>query len=353
MIETERGVSCTVVERHHSPVLTIDTPDAAGIRYGFEGGRCVKLGTTYHLFISEMAGSPRWVKMRLGHWTSGDRHSWKRVSTLFESSGDYTGADPRACLWAPVPTYDEADGRWNLTYVAYRSAPVTLNGLGIVEAGLNYGGRIWRAVSTAAGPEGIGGPYRDIGILLEPSGQSDPWEGLQGTDSFCPYRIGDRWYAFYGSANTEETPCPYWRVGLAEAPQLAGPWARVVGRNPLTFEPRFIENPVVTCLRDGTYVAVYDTGLNHPLALGWAYSSDGLEWTRGDPIVLEHGGGVEGWVALARTPLGLIPEDDGTCTLFYTGYQRTPGDGIAVLASSEEPCAVGFVRVTLERQAQP
>jgi len=347
MSETSGDWHCTVVARHDTPVLTVGTPDAAGIRYGFEGGRCLKRNDTYHLFISEMRGDPRWVTMRLGHWTSPDRLTWRRVSTLFESSGDYTGGDPRACLWAPVPTYDEGDGRWNLTYVAYRAAPVTLNARGLRETGRNYEGRIWRAVSTIAGLDGLDGPYCDTVVLMEPGAASEPWEGLQGIDSFSPYQVGDQWYAFYGSANTEETPCPFWRVGLAGAPGMAGPWARVPGHNPLAFEPRFIENPVVTRLRNGLYVAVYDTSMTHPHALGWAYSSDGLAWTRGNPITLRSDGTVC-WAALVRTPLGLSPEEDGTCTVFYTAYQHSPGEGVGALVNSEEPCAMGFVTVRIE-----
>src|SRR5262249_11150978 len=59
--------------QHPTPVLTTRSPGAEDIRYGFEGGRLVKVKDTYHLFTSEMAGDPVWVKMRLGHWTSRDR----------------------------------------------------------------------------------------------------------------------------------------------------------------------------------------------------------------------------------------------------------------------------------------
>jgi hypothetical protein len=31
------------------------------------------------------------------------------VSTLFESSGEFAGADPRASLWSPLPVYDERE----------------------------------------------------------------------------------------------------------------------------------------------------------------------------------------------------------------------------------------------------
>ena len=37
----------------------------------------------YHLFTAEMAGEPRWVKMKLGHWLSAEGRQWKRISTIF------------------------------------------------------------------------------------------------------------------------------------------------------------------------------------------------------------------------------------------------------------------------------
>jgi len=56
-----------LVAQHPSPVLTTRSPGAEGIRFGFEGGRVVKVAGTYHLFTSEMVDDPIWVRMRLGH----------------------------------------------------------------------------------------------------------------------------------------------------------------------------------------------------------------------------------------------------------------------------------------------
>jgi len=98
-----------LLRQHETPVLTKNHPDAVGIKYGFEGGRVVKLGSTYRLFTSEMVGDPIWVKMRLGYWSSGDGLRWKRIATLFTSSGEFEGKDPRASLWSPLPVFDETD----------------------------------------------------------------------------------------------------------------------------------------------------------------------------------------------------------------------------------------------------
>ena len=328
-----------VTKRFDEPILTIYSAGAAGNKYGFEGGRVLKLQSTYHLFTSEMVGDPHWVKMRLAHWTSHDRLHWERVTTLFESSGDFTGRDRRAALWAPMPIYDQAERVWNLFYVAYQCAPDVpgkwLN---------NYEGRIWRAVSKVKGPGGIGGPYEDVGIILQRGKDSDPWEGLQGTDSFYPYRVGDKWYAFYGTAHTEVQPISCWQVGLACAPKLAGPWKRCSQINPLKIEKVFIENPIVTRLADGSYVAVYDSKADR--AVGYTFSADGIHWTPGKELIVQQGKGI--WASEVRTPLGLIAEGTSSFTLFYTANQDMLGIPPDAHGIKLAPGAMGLVTVKLE-----
>src|SRR5262245_39277216 len=168
-----------LVAQHPTAVLTTRSPGAEPNRFGFEGGRVLKVRGTYHLFTSEMVDDPIWVRMRLGYWTSTDREHWTRVATVRESSGEFTGADQRAALWSPLPVWDDTERRWNLFYVAYKSKP----GDGSAFT-LNYEGRIWRARSTVSGEQGISGPYEDLGVVMEPGPTSMSWEGLQGTDSF-------------------------------------------------------------------------------------------------------------------------------------------------------------------------
>jgi len=321
------------------PILTIHSSGAEGNRYGFEGGRVVKVGGSYHLFTSEMVGDPHWVKMKLAHWVSGDRMHWKRAATLFESSGDFTGKDPRAALWSPLPVFDAGSNTWNLFYVAYQAEPDTPT-----RWLTNNEGRIWRAVSTEAGLEGIGGPYRDEGIVMQRGTDSNPWEGLQGTDSFFPYPVGDHWYAFYGSARTESLPLSLWQVGLAQAPSIAGPWKRCSEMNPLQVEPRFIENPIVTKLADGSYVTVYD---NHvPNEVGYSFSADGVHWGSGQHLVVQSGTGI--WASEVRTPLGLIEEGNGTFTLFYTANQKIDGGQVDGNGITLTPGALGLVEVRIK-----
>ncbi len=328
-----------VTKRFDDPVLSVHSPGAEGNKYGFEGGRVLKLNGTYYLFTSEMVGEPHWVKMKLALWTSRDRLHWKRESTLFESSGDFTGKDPRAALWSPMPIYDQEEGRWNLFYVAYHSAPDTPK-----EWLTNHEGHIWRALSKVQGPNGLAGPYQDVGIVLQRGKESDHWEGLQGTDSFFPYQVGDKWYAFYGTAHTERQPISLWQVGLAWTGRLAGPWKRCTELNPLTIEKTFIENPIVSRLTDGSYVAVYDSPVEH--AVGYTFSKDGIRWTPGQALVVQEGRGI--WANEIRTPLGLIAEGKDSFTLFYTANQDLVGVPPDAHGIKLTPGALGLVDVKLD-----
>jgi len=301
-----------------APVIGSDHPDLAGNQYGFEGGGVIKESGTYHLFTAEMAGDPFWAKMRLAHWSSPDALHWRREGTLYETDGRLTPGDNRFSLWAPMSVFNDDEQRWNLFYIAYRP------GQGEKE-GLHMNGQIWRAVSATAGRGGIGGPYRDAGIIMQPDADSQPWEGQQGTDSFFPWRVGARWYAFYGSHN--HWPLGPWRVGLAEAPALAGPWTRCASLNPSPIEPVFIENPLVT--RVGAhFVAVYDncapgdTYIAEARHVGCSVSTDGINWPKGQDLAVQPAEGSAQWSEDLRTALGLIAEDDGTFTLLYTGKLR-------------------------------
>jgi hypothetical protein len=286
-----------------------------------------------------MFADPIWVKMRFGHWRSNDRLQWSRVGTVFESSGEFEGKDPRASLWSPLPVFDVVEKRWNLFYVAYRSKPST-SGAFL----MNHHGEIWRAVSEKAGENGIDGPYRDVGVMMRPGPDSDPWEGLQGTDSFFPYRANGRWYALYGSAKSQARPIEYWLVGLASASALAGPWTRLSKLNPAPIEKIFIENPIVTPLDDGGYLCVYDSHTKD--GIGYAYSADGVNWEAGKPLVLQPKPGV--WAKEVRTPLGLVPEGGNEYTVFYTGFEEMPDwDRLLAGDGGNTKCSIGLAKVRL------
>ena len=168
---------------------------------------------------------------------------------------------------------------------------------------------------------------------------------FQGTDSFFPYRAGSGWQALYGSARSEVMPIAYWWVGMASSPSPGGPWRRLSRQNPARIEKSFIENPIVTPLRHGGYLCVYDS--NVPDAIGYAYSRDGVKWNPGAPLIIQPRTTV--WSHDVRTPLGLIPEGGNLYTVFYTGFEQKP-DWERLLAGrgGNATCAIGVATVRLE-----
>ena len=186
-------------------------------------------------------GEPVWCKTKLAHWKSKDGLFWVRSATLFESSGDFTGNDSHAALWSPMPAFDEKQNCWILTYVCYRSKPNTPENWY-----RNYDGRIALARSVVKGKKGIDGPYIETGIIMKPD-SAVPKLGLMGVDSFFPFEVDGKWIAFYGSS-TE------WN-GLAFSPALTGSWNRSKVAGVVS---RHTENPVVSKLPDGRYIAFFD-----------------------------------------------------------------------------------------------
>ena len=316
-LTVEPSLKFEVVESQKQPVIDKEHPDCKDDKYGLEGGVVLKLNGTYHLFSAENHGDPYIVKMRLAHWTSPDAIAWKRQSTLFETTGEtieVTGR-PYASVWEPTPVFNEAENHWDLFFVGYK-----ISGTGK--------GFIMRAQSTVAGRDGIGGPYKELGVIMQPDKESQKWEGWQGVDSFYPFQGSDgQWLAFYGS-HTDQQPAG-WYVGLASAPALTGPWKRLPQGNPVLIEPVMMENPIVTRIGD-IYVAVFDADLLNPAerkyyfekhSVGYATSPDGIHWSKGGRIIVQPEG--EGnWAKVLKTPLGLVDEGNGLFTLVYTAEDK-------------------------------
>lgn len=306
-------VTFEVVSFPDKPILYKGDPSIVDNKYGFEGGRIVEIGDTLHWITAEMVGDPFVVKMKIAHWKSPRAEDkWERVSTIFESSAEFTGQDPRAALWGAMPIFDEETQMWNLFYVGYRAKPSTETAWY-----LNYEGQVWRAVSQTPGINGIGGPYDKGEVILKPDENSGDWEGLQGTDSFFAYQVGKKWYGFYGSAKTETIPCTYWGVGMAEADDIAGPWTRMSERNPVDLKSDFAENPVIQQLEDGTFIGLVDGGhINSNF--GYTVSYDGLNWAPAKFFDMTDK--PNDWWHLMRTPLCILKNDDGTYTIYHTAF---------------------------------
>jgi hypothetical protein len=295
-----------IISASQEPVLGPKSPGAEEVLGGFEGGTVIKADGAFHAFITEMTTG---FATRLALWSSPDGDHWTRTRTLFASSGDFTGQDRRAALWAAMPVYDEAHGAWNLFYVAYRSKPSPPTAWYA-----NYDGEIVRAVSQVKGRHGFAGPYVDADVILSPEKDSDAWEGLQGTDSFFPYRAMNRWFGFYGTAHTEVIPISSWRVGLASSASLDGPWHRCSPLNPSPIETHFIENPVVSRI-GSNFLAIYDVDVDAAKSIGYSESQDGVYWTPGTRLELFTDPAIG-----ARTPLALIEDGHGAYDLFVTAF---------------------------------
>ena len=304
-------------------ILRRGSPDTEDIKYGFEGGRVVKIGNTYHMITSEMVGDPYCVRMRTGYWTSENGTDWRRRATIRESDADFTGASQRAAIRGPMMVYHKKDKRWHLFYVCYKALPQQPD-----VNNLNFDGVIQHAVSDVKGIEGIGGPYTDREILMRYDENPDPWEGHQGVDSFFPYRIGKQWYALYGSATTQQMSTCRWMVGMARADRIEGPWTRMSELNPVGLES-FAENPIVMRLENGVYIAIVDGG---PWVdkLGYTLSWDGVHWSKLRHIDIEPV--VKKWWTALRTPISLIKEKDGTYTMFFTAFKDYDGLSYGVVS---------------------
>jgi len=323
-----------IIGGENKPVIDEGMSGTEGIQGGFEGGRVVKVGDTYHMFPTERAGEKGIemyydrVKTKIGHWTSKDAIHWKRESTIYQASGTYAVTeddnpmnDRRGAIWSYMPVFNEKANKWYGYYLAYTVHK---------EIQPNHSfGRIWRCESTVEGINGIGGPYKDMGIIMEPGLDSQPWEGRQGVASFFPYQVGEKWFGFYSGAYPFESWADYpktsgkgWFVALAESKSLEGPWTRLnKGLEPIkTIHPQFVENPIVSQLPNGLYIAVFDggpEGWGHhlPNMMGYTLSKDGINWSEAHYLPIETK--VDKWWDIMRTPLCLIPEGNDVYTIVY------------------------------------
>jgi hypothetical protein len=307
-----------VLSEHQGPVIGPDHPDvkASGNRSGFETGHLVKHKGIYHMFVNEMFGQHH-IDMRVSHWSSPDAINWKRQSTVVDRVPGRSHKNHRSEVWLTGVKYNEDEEAWNIFFVSYRGG----NQKAGESYGLDYEGRIWRAQSMVKGPDGIAGPYEDVEVVLQPDEHTQAWEGQQAVDSFNPYQVGDKWYAFYGGHYHH--PRGPWPVGLAVAEKLSSPWKRMPEDfNPVPIVETFIENPVVSKLPDGRYLAIFDSLGNRQI--GYSLSEDGITWPPETRLTVQSGGNQ--WAGGAdhdmRTPLCAVREDDGTFTVIYTAKMQ-------------------------------
>ena len=159
---------------------------------------------------------------------------------------------------------------------------------------------------------------------MQPDENSQPWEGDQAVDSFNPYKVGNKWYAFYGGHY--HIPRGPWPVGLAVADKLNGPWLRMPeSTNPVQIVEEFTENPIVSKLDDGRYLAIFDSYGDQKIA--YSISEDGVNWVPETRLKVQSDNNIwaEDGDHYTRTPLCAIQEDDGTFTVIYTAMMLVAG----------------------------
>ena len=289
---------CTVytlelIEESLSALIDKNNPGSQGNNKGYEGGTVIMKDGIFHMFVTEEING--WVGTRTGYWQSKDGIEWERISTL-QKSVDIPN-DPRNAIWAPMPFYNNNEDSWNLFYIGYEKYGQT-------------NGRIFRAVSTSRGPEGLAGPYLDIPgtVLSYEDLNRDPWEGSQGAAAFYIYRVGSKWYGFYASGDSKSR----WDEGLAIADSLEGKWVRDEMPNPaLTYS----ENPIVSRLEDYTFFCVFDDIAHGEKSstIGYAYSLDGINWIQNFLNIP-----MPQWATNIRTPQGMIPDSKDTYWIYFT-----------------------------------
>lgn len=225
------------------------------------------------------------------------------------------GTDQHAASWGPFLLWDPEESRWALSYVGYRAGGAPYPGWST-----NWDGKIFFAHAPVEGDAGLDSDFGDGGdwrstdrLLLAPDPLGAPWppcQGLQGTDSMYPYRLPNgSWAALVGTSHQEGGWRPAapgegkWPVSLATAPSLRGPWTR---HNPagkpadapcVNVSNGHTENPIVSRLSDGSFLALFDDLAAEYEGFGVSCSPDGVRWPHGD--VVRVGGGV-------RTPFGLV-----------------------------------------------
>ena len=155
------GITLSVIEAVEKPVIARGMPGTEHNKYGFEGSCVLKLDGVYHLFTSEMVADPVHDKMMLAHWTSPDGKAWRRRDTMFESSASKDPKEIRSALWAPMPVYNEEEGRG--MFFTSPLLPGTLAGSGAPSPAPKAGGESmghgWmRNVSWKVIPNGRGSP---------------------------------------------------------------------------------------------------------------------------------------------------------------------------------------------------
>ena len=313
------------VINHTSEYLQNIDPNNRGIECGY----VFKMNSTYHLIVTELlspACQPSelyWCNTNIAHWISYENnpYQWIRNDTVIKGTGNCTeppNVNHNDVYWAPYMSV--FNNTYYTTFVAY---DIPCNDY-------PQNGNIYLSKSNT-----MYGNYSIISTIMD-GNNSQSWEGSKDVvDSFSnPYYItqetanrlnATRLWAFYGSCCNMNASIPdyKWGVGLvySESNTINGPWIRYPN-NPINFTGG-VENPVVTITSEGYYIVMYCVNLQELYGCGFSWSLDGINWS--DTQIIPAGN-----VPYCRVPLGLIEQDNGTFTLFYTDFDERHNGDISV-----------------------
>ena len=321
------------------PVIGKDTPGAAEIPGGFEGGSSVKVVADgkpeYHFFSH---GYPKldWSQSRLEHWVSSDGLKFRRASVLLENYRDEK-AGMNHIFCAPIPFYNDKSERWHLVYCEF-VGPSTWTG----DSGI-----IWTAPSQTPGKKGIGGPYdfANRSVLVPKHCAKIGAVAPLAVSSSAPFQVRDgRWAVlvstdFFIKDEKSGARVQKWPQMLHFSESPLGPFEppKEAVVPPLINPTGFIENPMPMKVRGPQsgrdyWVSVFDflapevTPYTPKNVFGFSWSEDGVHWPaeNGQAVNIDAGlaAGERGWWRGAwsvRTPHQMIEEGDGTYTVYFTG----------------------------------
>ena len=270
----------TLVLQHPEPVITTRTHGAEGNRFGFEGGRAVKVGGTYHLFTSEMIGNPMWVRMRLGYWTSTDCVHWTRAATIASRA-----PSSRVTITGRSLVTAAGLGRHQppLEPVLRRISRDACRWDGLQ---LNMHGRIWRAVSRTPGEIWHCRSLRRCGRGAAAGSRLDAMGRTAGYGLVLPLACrkplaGALWQRTVGTAADQAL------AGRTRGRPVA--WGFLVahtGAQSRTSRESLHRKPHRHARARRGWLAVYDT--NTAEAIGGAWSADGEAWQPGHALVVQQ-----------------------------------------------------------------
>jgi len=340
--------SLTTVSVDNKPLIDASQLDREGAIKGFEGGTIIRYKNEYRFFTHERRNASGG---QMGLYKSVDGIKWERITTVTPDSTKkmISAQKPWQDCWEPFPTYNEKEERWNIFYNS------------------NMG--ILRAVSLTPGYDGLEGPYQDVQEVIKygyPSDPqpSDPWESGQ-IWSWCHYPVsGDTLYAIFGSWGRMGN-----MNGLAKSNTgITGPWVRVSKLNPIeTGALLHTENPEVSMLEDGNYIALSDGGdykwLGTPRGINAIMSCDGIHW--GKVTYFDLWNYPSRWWKMLRTPLCFMKQTDGNYLMYFCAFanntiQGFPGQNFTTIQgfpnqdfTNKETLGKAIIKLSIKGEPEP